>query len=123
MDPEATSPRADTSKPDTNASKPNAARARLDAATTEKQLEATVVELARWRGWLVFHPWTSVRSAAGWPDIVALRAERIVIAELKSERGKTTQAQEAWLEAWRAAGAEVHLWRPSDLRDIEEVLA
>ena len=31
-------------------------------------------------------------------------------------------AQQAWLDAWAVAGAEVHIWRPADLARIREVL-
>jgi hypothetical protein len=47
----------------------------------------------------------------------------LVFAELKSERGKLKPEQEAWLEALRQVpGVEVHVWRPSDMDAIAEVL-
>jgi hypothetical protein len=52
-----------------------------------------------------------------------LRGERQVIAELKSQKGKVTDFQKDWLEKFKLVGAEVYLWRPSDIRDIEEILS
>jgi hypothetical protein len=37
---------------------------------------------------------------------------------LKSARGKVSEAQTKWIETLRAAGAEVHIWRPADLQNI-----
>ena len=51
-----------------------------------------------------------------------LRGERQVIAELKSQKGKITEIQKDWLEKFKLVGAEVFLWRPSDIREIEETL-
>ncbi len=58
----------------------------------------------------------------GFPDYLALRTCRILVAELKGEEGKTTPEQDAWLAAWAETGAEVYLWRPSDFDAILEVL-
>ena len=58
----------------------------------------------------------------GWPDIVAVRGSRIVVAELKAAKGRVEIAQQAWLDAWTAAGAEVYVWRPADLDAIRERL-
>lgn len=58
----------------------------------------------------------------GFPDLVLAR-ERVVFAELKSERGKVQPEQSDWLERLRAAGAEAHLWRPSSWDDVVAVLS
>ncbi len=90
---------------------------------TERDLQAYVRDLARTFGWMYFHTWISKHSAAGFPDVILLRGPRLVVAELKSEKGKTTEAQEEWLAAWRAFGqAEVHVWRPGDMEEIARVL-
>jgi hypothetical protein len=34
---------------------------------TERGLQDAIVACARWHKWLVFHPWLSAHSAAGWP--------------------------------------------------------
>jgi hypothetical protein len=43
---------------------------------TEKQFTGQVVQLARMLGWRVYHPWLSVHSAAGFPDLVLCRPPR-----------------------------------------------
>lgn len=53
---------------------------------TEKQWQEQVVQLAKLCGWLVYHTWNSMHSAAGFPDLVLVRDTRIVFAEVKSER-------------------------------------
>lgn len=108
-------------------------RAILDAAMSEADLQAAILDLARLRGWLVAH-FRPGRTLAGWrtpiaadgegfPDLVMLRGERLVVVECKRLRGRVAPAQARWLEAWRAVpGAEVHLWRPGDWAEIERVL-
>ncbi len=93
-------------------------------AISEKEFQQTVLGLANVCGWLAYHVFDSRRSQAGFPDLVMLRAGRLVVAELKSEKGKPTPEQEQWLDAFEATGfAEVKLWRPSMWRDVEETLA
>lgn len=58
---------------------------------------------------------------AGWPDL-ALCRERLIFAELKTERGKLTEQQTYWIERLRAAGQTVFVWRPSDWPEIEKEL-
>ncbi len=65
----------------------------------------------------------------GFPDCVLVRPAdgdqrgRIIFAELKSEPGRTTPEQQAWMAAILGANGEGYVWRPSDLEDIERVLA
>lgn len=47
---------------------------------------------------------------------------RLIFAELKKETGKTTPEQDEWLEALRIAGAEVYVWRPSQMREVIQIL-
>lgn len=90
---------------------------------------------------LVFHDTVAFRSEAGWPDLWMFRRHdrRIVVAELKSERGKLTPRQVEVLELLRVfecpylgshtvtGGRETTIqvfeWRPSDGARILEVLA
>lgn len=96
---------------------------------TEGQFLDQVQALAKLLHWeFIYHVHYSHRSAYGWPDLVLGRIEadghgRLVVAELKSEKGKLTGPQERWLGFWRTiSGAEVFVWRPSDWPQIEEVL-
>jgi hypothetical protein len=101
-------------------------RAMLAGAMPEEDLLVAVETEATLAGWR----WHHIRRAdlaqqqgdPGWPDFVAIRAGRIVVAELKAASGRVEAAQQAWLDAWTAAGAEVYVWRPADLARIREVL-
>ena len=88
----------------------------------EKPFMAQVVKLARLRAWRVYHTHDSRRSAAGFPDLVLCRPPRLIFAELKSEKAKPTIEQVAWLDALSGTGAEVSVWRPSDLDRIAWIL-
>jgi hypothetical protein len=101
---------------------------------TEAELTAAVLELLDVLGWRAMHTraartshgWsTPVQgpTAQGWPDIVAVRGDRIVFAELKARRGKLFAAQEEWIAALSAVG-ETYVWRPDSWLDgtIEAVL-
>jgi hypothetical protein len=111
---------------------------------TEKQFQAAVVEYAELNGWLIYHTYDSRRSNPGFPDLVMVhrgegeavpRRCRLVFAELKTERGRTSLAQAVWLEALGRIAAvggacinwtpklQVYLWRPSSWPEIEKVLA
>lgn len=92
-------------------------------AITEKAFMKQVVDLAKLFGWASYHPWLSVHSARGWPDLALCRPPRLILAELKSEKGKTTPDQDQWLSLLsQCPGVEVYLWRPGDLDDISGVL-
>ena len=82
------------------------------------------MNLARLLGWRTYHTFLSFRSAPGFPDIIAVRGERLLAIELKSERGKLSEAQVAWINDLAAAGVTCHIWRPQEWHDgtIERVL-
>jgi len=88
----------------------------------EKAFEQQVHNLARSLGWLYYHTWRSKFSEPGFPDCVLVKGGRTIYAELKTEKGKVTTAQQQWLDALAAAGNEVYLWRPSDYEEICGVL-
>ena len=85
---------------------------------TEKQLQQAVLGLARLNGWLAYHTFDSRRSQPGFPDLVMVRPPRLLCVELKSEKGKPTPDQEAWLEALgQVRKVEASLWRPAQWTD------
>jgi hypothetical protein len=51
---------------------------------------------------LAYHTLDSRGSQPGFPDVLALKGPRLVVAELKSEHGKLTPEQARWLAAFRA---------------------
>lgn len=92
-----------------------------DDPKDEKEFQAAIIKEAKKLLWDCFHVTNSRRSKAGFPDIVLWR-ERMIYAELKTEKGITSAAQETVIAGLRAAGAEVYVWRPSDWSQIVEVL-
>jgi hypothetical protein len=80
----------------------------------ESYLLRTVRNAAIALGWRVYHTHDSRKSEEGFPDLVLTRRTRLVFAELKSPTGKTTPAQDAWMDALRQTGQEVYLWRLAD---------
>jgi len=92
----------------------------------EKQFQASVAQLARMRRWETYHTYDSRRSNPGFPDLVLVRAPRIIFAELKTLKGKLTASQERWIAALSACpeAVEVYVWRPNDWSDgtIEQTL-
>jgi len=92
-------------------------------AISEKTFANHVVQLARGLGWQEFRTWNSKHSPAGWPDLVLLRPPRMVIAELKTEKGKLTPIQKQVLEMLQQIpGHQVYLWRPRDWDNIVKIL-
>ena len=86
--------------------------------TTEAQFQTWVSRIARQAGWMVYHTKLSWGSTKGFPDLVLLRAGRLIFAELKSDHGCASPEQERWLAELRATGAEVYLWRPAQVEDV-----
>lgn len=105
--------------------------ARALPAETEAEFESSVLELARFFGWKCAHfrvantgrGWRTpvAGDGKGWPDWVFAR-ERVVFAELKSQRGRLSPEQATWLDWLKAAGGEVYCWRPSDWDDVTRIL-
>ena len=104
---------------------------------SEADFQRTVIDYAHLRGWLVaaFRPcesrkgWrTPMQGDVGYPDLTMARGGRVVFAELKSEKGRTSNWQAAWQDAlaptWDfPTQHETHIWRPSSWPEIERVLA
>jgi VRR-NUC domain-containing protein len=89
---------------------------------SEAVFMATVRQAAAVFGWKVLHIYDSRRSSGGFPDLLMVRRDRLVAAELKSATGRVRPEQTDWLNALKAAGVETHVWRPGDWPEVEEVL-
>ena len=89
---------------------------------SEAHFHRKVETMAAARGWLSFHDRDSRKNVAGLPDLLLIR-ERLVWMELKYGRGKLNDDQKAFIAALRAAGQEVYVCWPGDLKLIEKVLA
>jgi hypothetical protein len=93
---------------------------------SEADLQNSVIELARLLKWRVAHfrpamttrGWRTPVSAdgAGFVDLILVR-DRLVAAELKSDRGSLADDQVDWQHALVNAGVEYHLWRPQQWVD------
>lgn len=90
----------------------------------EARFQAQVVRLARELGYRTFAVYNSRRSPQGWFDLAMARAgDKLVLAELKSARGKQTAEQRDWYEdLQRIERVETYLWRPADWAAIVEIL-
>lgn len=91
---------------------------------TERQFQRQVLDLAKLCGYRAYHTHDSRRSQPGFPDIVLVNPKRrhTLFVELKTDVGRVTAAQQAWIDDLQRAGANVHLWRPTDWPSIVEIL-
>lgn len=90
---------------------------------TERQFQSQVVKVAKLNGWLVYHTFDSRRSEPGFPDLVLVKGERVIFAELKSEQGRVRPEQVEWLERLSVAKEmKAVVWRPSELKQIVKSL-
>ncbi len=91
---------------------------------TEKAFMAQVIKLATLRGWKVYHVHDSRFSAKGFPDLVMARGNRMIAAELKTGKYKTTPEQDDWLLVLGSVpGVYATVWRPENWDEIERRLA
>ena len=95
---------------------------------TEAELRKSAIALAQLLGYRVYFTWSSIHSPGGFPDIIAVREKpdrtaEMVALELKSERGKLTQAQKEWLALLaKVPGIRVGCFKPSEWEAIVEIL-
>lgn len=109
------------------------------STVSEAEFQTRLILHARSLGYSVYHHTTAggncrqcgarvtggrIVTSKGWPDLVIARADppRLIIAELKSEKGRQTPEQRTWQAILEANGVEYYLWRPSDWPDIERIL-
>ena len=104
-------------------------------AESHDELLGKIIKVAHLHKWICAH-FRPARTSTGWrtpveadaegfPDLTLVRSgdRRILFIEVKTEKGKTTPAQEQWLEALRETGkCEVYLWRPSQWETIVAIL-
>lgn len=96
------------------------------ADLSERDLQRNVRAMLDQFGWRVAVTWVSLHSPRGFPDLFAVRGAEFVAIELKSEKGKVSEYQTAWLDALRQLpGARfVGVIRPSQwyAGELDEVL-
>lgn len=59
----------------------------------------------------------------GWPDLVLVKPGRLVFAELKMDGEQLSYEQTVVRLELMNAGADFHIWRPSDFAQMMDVLA
>lgn len=95
---------------------------------SEKDFQQQVKDLARLLGWKTYHTLRSKGSDPGFPDLIMLRKGRMVVAELKREDERPTDAQREWLDEFEGLALPcqlwigVYVWHPSDWATIQRVL-
>lgn len=100
---------------------------------SETAWQGRVMDFARLRGWRITHfrptqvrpgRWaTALAGDPGWPDLALCRDGRLILAELKTERGRLSPGQVAWLGVLQTVqGVDVRVWRPSDWDSVMEAL-
>lgn len=80
-------------------------------------LQNKVRKMALDLNWRFYHAFDSRRSAPGFPDCLMLRGNRCIAMELKRQDKDPTEEQCEWLVAFKQAGCEAYVFRPSDLLD------
>lgn len=99
---------------------------------SEDDLLRKVLALAKIRGWRTAHfrpaqtknGWRTAVSGdgKGWPDLILVRNDRIIAAELKAGKNEPTDEQLAWLLALAGAKVDCRVWRDEDWDEIQTVL-
>jgi hypothetical protein len=99
---------------------------------SERAFQRQVIEFAQLHSWRVAHfrPGQTAHGfrtavegdGAGFPDLVLARAGELIFAELKTETGRVSPAQQGWLDELDGQGREVYLWRPAMWPEIERRL-
>lgn len=89
---------------------------------SEKLFMRQVIELAKVYRWRVYHPFLSKWSEPGFPDLTLVRGDRLIFAELKTDKGPLTEKQVEWQTLLSATPAEVYVWRPMDWDWLQETL-
>ena len=93
----------------------------LARAMSERELARNVENLATARGWKHYsvkdtvHP--AIRTSRGFPDFLAIKGNRQIVAEFKRQGKDVTPEQLEWLDAFLQAGVEIFLWKPPDWLD------
>lgn len=92
--------------------------------TPEGTLLAQIRRYALDRGWLFHHVLDSRGCDPGFPDICCVKpGHPLIMAELKTAKGKLTIEQTRWMAFLRqATGIESSVWRPSDWPTIAQLL-
>lgn len=102
---------------------------------TETEFTEKIVDLAHMFGWSVAHFRPGLTKdgryrtpvaydGKGWPDLVLAHVDHgVLFAEIKTDHGKVSDEQAAWIALLQAAGASAGVWRPMNWPAIQHVLS
>lgn len=96
---------------------------------TETDFTGWVLSTAVMHGWTHHSEHEATRANSGWPTLILLRDNRMVVAKLKAEQGAVTAAQQRWIDQFAEVAAasdgamSVFVWRPADRDEVLAVLA
>ena len=104
----------------------------IASLVTERDWQRQVTDAAELFGWSWAHfrparterGWRTAVSGplgAGFPDLVMVKGDRLIFAELKAEGARLRPEQTTVLDALRGA-ADVYVWRPSQLPEVLDAL-
>ena len=87
---------------------------------SEGAFESHIVERATAAGW---HCHGARLAPQGFPDLLLVKDERCIVAELKRNDGCVSAAQAIWLEVLRrVTRMDVAVWRPEDWLTVTDAL-
>lgn len=96
-----------------------AARRWTYETVSEKDFQASIVEVAQLYGYLVYHTYDSKRCTPGYPDLTIIHPSGDALFwEVKTEKGRVRTEQKQWIAALVASGLEASIVRPSDMDAI-----
>lgn len=112
--------------------KPKDSKQLVMNSISEESFLKQIIDLAHLYGWKVAHFRSAMKKngsymtpvqadGMGFPDLVLVR-DRVIFAELKSEKGKLSNTQEEWFITLGTANQEAYCWRPGDWDKIVEIL-
>lgn len=92
---------------------------------SEADFQRRLIDTAKLAGFMVAHfrpaltrsgRWaTPMQGDKGFPDLVLAKDGRVLVAELKTDVGRTSAEQRAWLAA---LGGHGRLWRPANWQAV-----
>lgn len=90
---------------------------------THEEFDRLFYQVAHALRWRTAH-FRPAKTSKGWSTPVSgdgkgfldwlLARDRAMAVELKTAKDKVRPEQQAWVDAWKAAGVEVHVWQPKD---------
>lgn len=89
----------------------------------ERDLQDMMEQAAGYLGWRCFHDRDSRRNNPGFPDLVCIRDGKLLVLELKTEKGRVRPEQVEWLDDFaQVPGVVARIVRPADVDDVLAIL-